>query len=118
MAASLGAVAILCSTLRTSLKDRSGFNQAEHVIGTYDYHFFMMGMKPIKRRNGKQYLHRESKAYRDASQRKMNAYHVFMFMGVVSQGLMQYLSAYYTDTVMASFGSWLRTIRKGVYLLS
>ena len=91
-----------------------GFKQAEHVIGAYDYHFWMMGMKPLKRRNGNQHLHRESKAYRDAIQRKMHAYHVFMFMGVVSQGLMQYLSACYTDTVMTSFGSWLRTIRKGV----
>jgi len=62
-----------------------GFKQAEHVIGAYDY-----------------------------VQRKMHAYHVFMFMGVVSQGLMQYLSACYTDLVTASFGSWLRTIRKGV----
>ena len=74
----------------------------------------MMGMKPLKRRNDNQYLHRESRAYRDAIQLKMHAYHVFMFMGVVSQGLMQYLSACHTDTMMESFGSWLRIIRKGV----
>jgi len=43
-----------------------GFKQAEHVIGAYDYHFWMMGMKPLKRRNGNQYLHRETKTYRDA----------------------------------------------------
>lgn len=91
-----------------------GFKQAEHVIGAYGYHFWMMGMKPLKRRNGNQYLHRESEAYRDAVRRKTHAYHVFMFMGVVSQGLMQYLSACYTELVMASFGSWLRTIRKDV----
>jgi len=71
-------------------------------------------MKPLKRRNGNQYLHRESKPYRDAVRRKTHAYHVFMFMGVVSQGLMQYLSACYTEFVFASFGSWLRTIRKDV----
>ena len=91
-----------------------GFKQAEHVIGAYDYHFWMKDMKPLKRRNGNQYLHRESEDYRDAVRRKMHAYHVFMFMGVVSQGLMQYLSACYTELVVASFGSWLRTIRKDV----
>lgn len=91
-----------------------GFKQAEHVIGAYDYHFWMMGMKPLKRRNGNQYLHKESKRYRDAIRRKTHAYHVFLFMGVVSQGLMQYLSACYTELVFSSFGSWLRTIRDDV----
>jgi hypothetical protein len=74
----------------------------------------MKGMKLLKRRNGNQYLHRESRVYRDAVQRKMHAYHVFMFMGVISQGLMQYLSACHTELVKASFGSWLRTIRTGI----
>ena len=35
-------------------------------------------------------------------------------MGVVTQGLMQYLSACHTDSVWRGFGSWLRTIRKGI----
>lgn len=50
-------------------------------------------MKPLKRRNGNQYMHRESEEYRTAVQRKMRAYHVFMHAGVVAQGLLQYLSA-------------------------
>jgi len=91
-----------------------GFKQAEHVIGAYDYHFWMKAMKPLKRGNGNQYLHREDKAYRDAIRRKIHAYHVFMFMGVVAQGLMQYLSACYSELVVASFGSWLCTTRKDV----
>jgi len=78
-----------------------GFKQAAQVIGTFDYHFWMMDMKPLKRRNGNQHLHRESDAYRRAVRRKMTAYHVFLFAGVVAQGLMHYCS-------------WLRTIRKGV----
>ncbi len=57
-----------------------GFKQAAHVIGSYNYHFWMMDMKALKRRNGNQYMHRESKAYRDAIKRKLHAYHVFMFM--------------------------------------
>ncbi len=35
-------------------------------------------------------------------------------MGVVTQGLMHYLSACHTDLVWKCFGSWLRTIRQGV----
>ena len=91
-----------------------GFKQAAHVIGAYDYHFWMADMKPLKRRNGNQHLHRQSAKYRQAIKRKLHAYHVFLFMGVVTQGLMQYLSACHTDSVWRCFGSWLRTIRKGV----
>jgi hypothetical protein len=46
--------------------------------------------------------------------RKMQAYHVFMQAGVVSQGLLQYLAAVAPSQVRNSFGSWLRTIRPGV----
>ena len=91
-----------------------GFKQATQVIGTFNYHFWMMDMKPLKRRNGNQHLHRESDAYRRAVRRKMTDYHVFLFAGVVAQGLMHYLSSCHTDAVWRSFGSWLRTIRKGV----
>jgi len=90
------------------------YKQAAHVVGSFDYHFWMKDMKPLKRRNGNQYLHRMSEKYRRSIQRKLHAYHVFMFMGVVSQGLMQYLSACSNELVWTSFGSWLRTIRKGV----
>ena len=91
-----------------------GFKQAAQVIGTFDYHFWMMDMKPLKRRSGNQHLHRESDAYRRAVRRKLAAYHVFLFAGVVAQGLMHYLSSCHTEAVWRSFGSWLRTIRKGV----
>jgi hypothetical protein len=91
-----------------------GFKQAAHVIGTFNYHFWMKGMKPLKRRSGNQYLHRDSDAYRRAVRRKLHAYHVFLFTGVVAQGLMHYLSSCHTEAVWRSFGSWLRTVRTGV----
>ena len=91
-----------------------GFKQAAHVIGTFDYHFWMMNMKPLKRGNGNQYMHKESPEYRRDVRAKLHTYHVHLFMGVVTQGLMHYLSACHTDLVWRSFGSWLRTIRKGV----
>ncbi len=91
-----------------------GFKQAAHTLGSYGYHFWMADMKRLKRRGGNQYMHHETEDYRQAVRRKLHAFHVFLFMGVVTQGLMHYLSACHTDAVWRSFGSWLRTIRKGV----
>lgn len=91
-----------------------GFKQAVQTLGAFNYHFWMADMKPTKRRGGNQYMHHESQQYRDKIKRKLHAYHVFMMMGVITQGLMQYLSACHTDLVWQSFGSWLRTIRTGV----
>ena len=75
-------------------------------------------MKPIKRRSGNQYMHHESHHYREKIRRKLHAYHVIE-MGVIMQGLMQYLSVCHTELVWNSFGSCgpafrLRTIRKNV----
>ena len=95
-------------------KIEHGFKQAVRIVGSFTYHFWMKEMKPLHRRNGNQYLHRESSDYRDAVKRKINAYHVFIHAGVVSQGLLQYLSANVPKLVWASFGSWLRTIRPGM----
>ena len=95
-------------------KIEHAFKQAVHVLGTFAYHFWMHNMKPLRRRKGNQHLHRELKQYRDAVQRKMGAYHVFVFAGIVAQGLLQYLSASHPKLVWHSFGSWLRTIRPGV----
>ena len=95
-------------------KIEHAFKQAIHIIGTFSYHFWMKEMKPLQRRNGNQYLHKESKAYRVAVQRKIHAYHIFVQAGIVSQGLLQYLASCHTELVWKSFGSWLRTIRPGV----
>ncbi len=84
------------------------------VIGAFAYHFWMMDMKPLRRKNGNQYLHRESAEYRDKVKRKMRAYHVFVQAGLVAQGLLQYLSCVYPKLVWNTFGSWLRTIRPGI----
>ena len=40
-------------------------------------------------------------------------YHVLLFMGVVTQGLMHYLASCHTNLVWKTFGSWLCTIRQG-----
>ena len=90
------------------------FKQAVRLIGTFSYHFWLKDMEPRKHKDGDQYLHHESDSYRDGVKRKMNAYHVFIQAGAISQGLLQYLAAVAPDQVWNSFGSWLRTIRPGV----
>ena len=90
------------------------FKQAVNRIGTLAYHFWMRKMKPLKRRNGNQYMHRESLEYRDLVKRKLRAYHLFIQAGLIAQGLLQYLALAFPQLVWDSFGSWLRTIRAGI----
>jgi hypothetical protein len=90
------------------------FKHAVRTIGAYAYHFWMRDMKPLRRRHGNQYLHRESDRYRHNVKRKLGAYHRFVHAGIVAQGLLQYLSSTFPTLVWASFGSWLRTIRPGI----
>ncbi len=91
-----------------------GFKQASQVIGTFDYHFWMKEMVPLKRRNGYQYLYMKTPEYRHQALEKVRSYPIHLIMGIISQGLMQYLSACHTEQVWISFGSWLRTICAGV----
>ena len=90
------------------------FKQAARLIGSFTYHFWMSDMKPLRRRNGDQHLHRASLEYRNAVKRKLHAYHVFIHAGIVCQGLLQYLAVAFPQLVWNSFGSWLRTIRPGI----
>jgi hypothetical protein len=122
---SRGACLLMCTDLSLSaieiirlyglrFKIEHSFKQAVGLIGSFAYHFWMRDMKPLRRRNGNQHLHRESLDYRNAIKRKMHAYHVFIQAGVVCQGLLQYLAVVYPELVWSFFGSWLRTIRPGI----
>jgi len=95
-------------------KIEHSFKQAVHQIGAFAYHFWMSDMKPRRRNDGNQHLHRASPKYRDDVKRKLHAYHVFVQAGLICQGLLQYLSVAYPRLVWASFGSWLRTVRPGI----
>jgi len=90
------------------------FKQAVRVLGVFAYHFWMMDMKPLRRKNGNQYLHRESDEYRKNVKRKIKAYNVFVQAGFIAQGLLQYLASAHPKLVWRSFGSWIRTIRPGI----
>jgi hypothetical protein len=87
------------------------FKQSLHTLGAWAYHFWMMGMRPIKRGHGDQYLHRQSDAYRHAVRRKLAAYHRHIQLGLVAQGILQCLAAVQPKLVWHQFASWLRTRR-------
>lgn len=90
------------------------FKSALRVVGTYAYHFWMKNMKPIGRHSGNQYMHHETEKYRQAVRRKLDAYHRYIQIGIIAQGLLQYLSSTFPATAWKNFGSWLRTIRPGI----
>ncbi len=90
------------------------FKHAIHNVGAFGYHFWMASMRPLKRKNGGQYLHMESAIYRKQIIRKMRAYHCFVLVGLIAQGMLQYLSMTCEQAVWKNFGSWIRTIRPNV----
>lgn len=91
-----------------------GFRQAVHVLGAYAYHFWMTEMKPIRRGDGNQYLHRTSDEYRAGVRRKLRAYHVHVQLGAIAQGLLQHLAINHTAQVWREYWSWLRTMNRAM----
>jgi hypothetical protein len=87
------------------------FKQAVHQIGALMYRFWLKAMKPKSRCSGDQLLHFAPLGFKEKVSKKLNAYHIFMQLGFIAQGLMQYLSLNYHSLVWENFGSWLRTIR-------
>lgn len=87
------------------------FKHSLHVLGAFLYHFWLGCMTPLKRNSGNQYLHRKTDKYRQAVRRKMHAYHTYIQLGLIAQGIMQVLATTLPRKVWRSFGSWLRTVR-------
>ena len=88
-----------------------GFKQALHTLGTYAYHFLMRAMTPVRKRSGKQYMHRKTEKYRQKIKRKMSAYHRYVQPGCVARGMLQYLAVTFGSKVWRHFNSWLRTMK-------
>lgn len=91
-------------------KIEGGFRQAIQVLGSYAYHFWMMGMIPRRRGSGNQDIRKRSRSYKEAVQRKMGAYHRFVQLACIAQGLLQLLAFEKRATVWQRFRSWLRTM--------
>jgi hypothetical protein len=88
------------------------FKQAVHQIGAFLYRFWIKSIKPrTRQQRGDQDLQDFSGELQARIIKKMHAYHLFILCGLISQGLLHYLSLHYYKTVWSSFGAWLRTIR-------
>ena len=86
----------------------------KYVALAYGYHFWMRTMDKIGSRSGDQYLHRKTDQYRDAIRRKLAAYHRFVQIALISQGVLQCIATTAPALVWSSFGSWLCTVRPGI----
>ena len=87
------------------------FKQALHTIGSYAYHFWMSDMTPISRRkSGNQHLHMKSEKYRAHVRRKLGAYHRFVQLACIAQGIQQHLAVNFRQAVWRHFQSWMRTM--------
>jgi hypothetical protein len=86
-----------------------GFKQAIHTVGAYAYHFWMMAMTPIRRGSGNQHLHRKTDDYRRQVRRKLDAYERHIQIGLIAQGLLQYLALCFPRAIWRSHASYLRT---------
>ena len=100
----------IIATYSYRFKIELAFKQALYTLGSYGYHFWMMSMQPLSRRSGNQYLHRTSEDYRRLVRRKLDAYHRYVLLGCIAQGLLQYLALSFRVQVWRSFRSWLRTM--------
>jgi hypothetical protein len=89
------------------------FKQAIHTVGTFAYHFWMRDMTPIHRGSGNQYLHRKTARYREKVRRKLAAYERHIQIGLIVQGLLQYLAVFQASIVWDWFNRccWFRTAK-------
>jgi len=85
------------------------FKHPIHTVGTYAYHFWVKARTPLRRGDGHQHLHHQSDRYRAQVRRKVAAYERHIQIGLLVQGLLQYLAVFHHRAVWCFFGSWLRT---------
>lgn len=81
------------------------FKQALRTIGVYAYHFWCAKIIPLTGASGNQSLLFKPMKYRLAILRKLNAYHRHIQVGIITQGLLQYLASVFPTLVWSSFGS-------------
>lgn len=91
-----------------------GFKSTKKTIGVFSYHFWLQDLDKIKIGDKDLDLEGMSEKKVKKIKNKIQAYEIFIQVGLISTGIMQNLSLYYTNQVWGSFNTWLRTIRDGI----
>lgn len=87
------------------------FKQVVHQVGAFLYRFWLKKMAPKKRGSENQFLQFSTKKFKESIAKKICSYHLFIQVGFIAHGLLQYLSMHCREAVWKNFGTWLRTIR-------
>jgi hypothetical protein len=117
---SRGRLVLLCTDLTLApleiirlygwrFKIEVSFKRAINTLGAYAYHFWMQDMNPIRRGDGSQHPHRQSETYRQHLRRKLAAYERHIQLGLIAQGLLQYLAVSFRRVVWFNFHTYIRT---------
>src|SRR5437867_12546039 len=69
----------------------------------------MQNNTPIRRGRRKQYMQRKSEVYRAHVRRKLAAYERHIQLGLIAQGLLQYLAVSFRRVAWFNFHSYIRT---------
>lgn len=89
------------------------FKQAVHTVGSYLYHFWSKCMKVFSRKSGDLDISSETDKYKKKMLAKIETYHRYIQMGIIAQGLLQYISSIFSKTIWRKASTYIRTRRDG-----
>lgn len=90
------------------------FKAAIYSLGVFLYRFWMKDMEKTNRGQKTKYLHNESSDYRSRYLKKLEEFLIYVQLGFIAQGVLQYLAIAKTKAVFKSFDCWFRTLRPGL----
>src|SRR5207247_7831883 len=86
-----------------------GSQAASPAAAPYAYRFGSRDTPPNRRRSGTQHMQRNSEVYRAYVPRKLAAYERHIQLGLIAQGLLQYLAVSFRRLTWFNFHSYIRT---------